>query len=138
MHRLILSIFVFVIIGCKQLPEQKDLDLLNGYWEIEKVVFPDGSSKEYRVSTTVDYFFYEQFEGYRKKVQPKLDGGYTTSDDAEYFKIEPKSDIFIIRYENELSQWEEKILKLEEDLLILGNQEGIKYHYKKFQSIAVQ
>ena len=138
MNRLIIILFVVVAVGCRQMPQQEDLDRLNGYWEIEKVVFPDGSSKEYRVSTTVDYFFFEESEGYRKKVQPNLNGSFITSDDAEYFKIVPKSDIFIIRYENELSQWEEKILKLEQDQLILGNQEGIKYHYKRFKSIAIQ
>ena len=32
-----------------------DLKNLNGYWEIEKVTFPNGETKDYSVSTTIDY-----------------------------------------------------------------------------------
>lgn len=138
MRLLIMLFFVIMAVGCRQSIDKEELNLINGYWEIEKVAFPDGSEKEYRVSTTVDYFFYEDSGGYRKKVQPKLDGSFMTSDDAEYFKIASKNNTFIIQYDNELSRWEEELIRLDTERLILRNQEGIKYHYKKFQSISVK
>ena len=133
-----LLIFSLFIAGCEQKPVAADLPLLNGYWEIKKVVFPDGGSKEYNISTTVDFIYYEESGGYRKKVQPKLDGAFTTSNDAEYFKVDLKNDTFIMRYSNDLSQWEERIAKLNKDQLVLVNAEGIAYHYNKFESISIK
>lgn len=133
-----LLILTFLIASCEQKPAAADLPLLNGYWEIKKVVFPDSSSKEYNISTTIDYIYFEESEGYRKKVQPKLDGTFTTSNDAEYFKIDLKNDTFIMRYDNTLSQWEERITKLNKDQLVLVNSEGIAYHYSKFESISIK
>ena len=131
-------ILTLIIISCEKKPEAADLPHLNGYWEITKVVFTDGASKEYNISTTIDFIHYEDSEGYRKKVQPKLDGTYTTSNDAEYFKIDLKNDTFIMRYKNDLSQWEERIAKLNEDQLVVVNAEGIAYHYKRFISISIE
>ena len=43
-----------------------------------------------------------------------------------------------MRYGNDLSQWEERIVKLNENQLVLVNTEGIAYHYNKFKSIPVE
>ena len=130
-------ILILILSSCAQKPKEADLPLLNGYWEISQVVFPDGARKEYNISTTIDFIHYEEYVGYRKKVQPKLDGTFTTSNDAEYFKIDLKNNTFIMRYGNDLSQWEERIVKLNENQLVLVNTEGIAYHYNKFKSIPV-
>ena len=129
---------VICLMACKQAPKVSDLSQLNGYWEIEKVVFPDGSSREYSISTTIDFIQLEQNEGFRKKVQPKLDGTFTTSDDADYFKIISKNGTFTMSYKNELSTREEVVQSLSKDVLVLVNEEGIAYHYKRFQSIQVK
>ena len=131
-------LIVLLLLSCKQGPVVNDLTELNGYWEIEKVVFPDGNSREYSISTTIDYIYFEENKGYRKKVKPKLDGSFITSDDADYFKINDKNGTFIMSYENELSSREEIIQALGGDILILVNEEGIAYHYKRFQSIQIK
>ena len=122
--------------ACEPRLQQEDLNHLNGYWEIEKVIFPDGSVKEYSVSTTIDYIEYNDLSGFRKKVQPNLSGTFTTSDDAEFFRIAVKKDTFIMMYTNEFSQWEEVIRSVDNEEMVLVSQEGVAYFYKRFQPIS--
>ena len=128
-------IALLLIFSCEQQVKQEDLNHLEGYWEIEKVVFPDGSTREYSVSSTIDFIEYKDLKGFRKKVQPNLKGTYSTSDDAEFFEIATKSNIFIMRYTNELSQWEEVIKSVDKEKLVLVSQDKVTYYYKRFQSI---
>ena len=74
-------------------------------------------------------------KGFRKKVQPRLNGTFMTSDDAESFEIVEKNDKFILIYKNELSQWEEEIKSLSNEKLVLASEAGVVYNYKKFEAI---
>lgn len=109
--------------------------MLNGYWEIEEVLFPDGNSKKYSINTTIEYIEYDNKSGFRKKVQPRLDGTFITSDDAESFEIVEKNNKFIVLYKNELSQWEEEIRTLSAEKLVLASKEGVVYYYKRFEGV---
>ncbi len=126
---------VFLWMGCTGKVSREAIPQLNGYWEIKKVVFPDGKSKEYQMSTTVDYIQLEGLKGFRKKVQPQLDGTYGTSNDAELFSIMEDGDDLHIHYKNELSEWSETLMKLDEDTFWVVNEAGIQYHYERFQPI---
>ena len=127
----------FLVVSCVDTVSERVLTRLNGYWEIEKVVFPDGNSKEYKSSTTVDYFQLENLKGFRKKVQPKFDGTYDTSNDAELFTIEEQEGKFHIVYKNEMSEWRERLVRLDEDAFSVINEQGIRYDYKRFEPIKV-
>ena len=124
--------------GCTERLTKDDLTRLNGYWEIEKVVFPDGNSKEYRVNTTIDYLEVKGMQGIRKKVQPKFGGKYETSDDAEAFEISGENGNFVLRYTTELSTWSETLLALEKDAFSVRNEEGTRYDYKRFEPIGAE
>ena len=123
------------IIGCSEALSKKDLDQLNGYWEIAKVSFKDGNTKEYKVSTSVDFIKIDSLKGYRKKVQPKLDGTFDTSNDAEFFTILEQNGEFIFQYKNNLSEWKETILEVSKDNFSVSNETGIIYAYKRFNPI---
>ena len=92
--------YIYIIValiglaGCQNKISKLDLPHLNGYWEIERVTFPDGSKKEYAVSTSIDYIEVKNFKGFRKKVQPNFNGTYVTSNDAEMFTISENEGIF--------------------------------------------
>ena len=134
--RKLLYLFVFCfLVGCTDRVVKEDLSHLNGYWEIEKVVFPDGSSKDYSVNTVVDYFQVEGLTGFRKKVQPKFDGTYDTSNDAEPLKIIEVDGSFQLHYNNDMSEWSETLKNLEKNTIVLVNKEGVAYHYKRFEPI---
>jgi len=52
MKKIYALLIVVAFYGCSA-PIQERLDLLNGYWEIEKVMLPDGTSKTYTISQTI-------------------------------------------------------------------------------------
>jgi len=129
---LILSL-VLLSLSCSTL-EEDDLIQLNGYWEIEKVVFPNGEEKQYRMNATIDYIELDSLQGFRKKLAPRFDGNYETSDDAERFIILKKETSFILAYKNNLSAWQDELISLDDATFAIKNQEGTLYHYKRHQS----
>jgi hypothetical protein len=130
-----IAALLLIATACKESVKEQDLNLLNGYWEIEKVVFPDGQTREYTVNSTVDYIEYADMKGFRKKVQPKLDGTFNASDDAVLFEISTEKTTFRMHYKNDLSQWEEEIVAVGGDRMIIKTSEGVEYHYKRFKGI---
>ncbi len=138
MNKIALLGYLFIFFGCSSGVSKEDLAQLNGYWEIEQVIFPDGNTKNYQVSTAVDYIQLEGLKGFRKKVNPKFDGTYETSNDAEAFMISEKGENFTINYKTELSEWAEKLTALGSDTFSVVNAEGLQYDYKRFEPIAIE
>ena len=136
MNRLLLFLCFGFLVSCTSVTEDK-LHLLNGYWEIEKVTFPNGGEKEYKISTTIDFIQLKGLKGFRKKMNPRFDGNYETSDDAEPFEVLISEETYILSYENELSTWQETLTALTEDNFSIQNEDGIQYHYKRFEPISI-
>lgn len=139
MKRLVFLIAALLLFGCaeKKVGEQ-DLKYLNGYWEIQKVEFPNGQTKDYKASTVVDYIQVENGKGIRKKVQPKLDGTYIVSEDEEPFALLNTNEGYKFHYKNTLSERLERLTALDSLSFVIQNEEGIMYHYKRFQPISIQ
>ncbi|WP_067033326.1 hypothetical protein [Allomuricauda sp. CP2A] len=135
----ILPFFIFLmVLGCKKTAvAEADLHYLNGYWEIDEVEFPDGSIKEYGMNPSIDFIHLQENEGYRKKMQPKFDGTYSTSNDLETFSISEVTDGFTLQYQNDFSEWEEKLVQLDSTSFAVINQEGVTYSYKRFEPIKI-
>ena len=136
MNRVVLFAFCTLLISCGSVTEEK-LNLLNGYWEIQEVEFPNGGKKEYKINSNVDYIKVDNLKGYRKKVNPRFDGSFETSDDAEFFTIIAENDNYSIKYENDLSSWEETLVSLSDDSFAIKNAEGTIYKYKRFKPINI-
>ena len=134
----IVSFGIFLmLVACQNKLSQEELTLLKGYWEIEKVTLANGQTKEYNVNTTIDYIELKELSGYRKKVYPKFDGTFDTSNDAEQFTIIVQQDRFEIHYKSELSEWVEVLKSLDENSFSVTNTENITYYYKRFEPINV-
>ncbi|MFS4492325.1 hypothetical protein [Maribacter sp. 2308TA10-17] len=131
----LLSCIIFF--GCTTNVSSEDLKNLNGYWEIEQVTFPNGETKEFTINPTVDYIELEGLKGFRKKVQPKFDGSFTTSNDAEPFTIKSNNGVFEFHYKNKMSEWKEEIKSISTDNFSVTNQDTLTYSYKRFQPINV-
>ncbi|WP_396161310.1 lipocalin family protein [Flavobacterium sp.] len=129
------KIFLFIVLGlllsCKQTISKTDLNNLNGYWEIEKVELPDGDKKEYKVNETIDFFKIKDGKGFRKKVMPQLDGTYLTNDIQEDIVIAVKDGDATIKYKTTYASWNEEIIELTKDKLVIKNQQDFEYHYKR-------
>ncbi len=138
MKQFLIAISVLLIVGCADKKIVKDdLKYLNGYWEIEKVEFPDGQTKEYKASTLVDFILFHDYQGMRKKVQPKLDGNYIVSNDDETFKIKQNEEGFSLLYKNGLDEREELLIAIDSLSFTIRNKEGISYFYKRFNPISI-
>ena len=62
------------LVSCQQKITPEDVNKLNGYWEIKKVVFKDGEDKEFKMNENFDFFEIANNKGIRRKVRPQFDG----------------------------------------------------------------
>jgi hypothetical protein len=133
MKNVLLSLFTAVLfVSCQEKKaETFDVNLLNGYWEIEQVTLADGSKKEYKINESIDYFEVKSDSGFRKKVAPQYDGTYLVNDADEKLKIEKSAAGTFILYKTSYATWKEEITTLNEEQLILENKQNIQYQYKK-------
>lgn len=134
---LVLIVVLLLSMGCKNSVAPEDLPLLNGYWEIEHVTFPDGNTKQYTVNTTIDFIKIEDLKGYRKKLRPKFDGTYDATDDAVLFSIYENAGQYSFHYKSNTEEWTERIMQLEKDNFAVATPDNVIYSYKRFQPINV-
>jgi hypothetical protein len=131
MKKIVGFLALLVFISCKQTITDADLQHINGYWEIEKVILPDGDKKEYKVNETIDFFKIENKKGFRKKVMPQIDGTYLTNNIQETVKVDLIDGTASIHYTTHYAHWKEEIIELSKDKLVIKNQQDLEYHYKR-------
>jgi hypothetical protein len=130
------KLFILFLLGtigfsCKQTITETDLHHLNGYWEIEKVILPDGETKSYKVNETIDYFQMVQKKGFRSKVMPQVDGSYLTNDIKESVEVSLKDGSATLHYKTSYAKWNEEIIALSTDHFVVKNTQDLEYHYKR-------
>lgn len=133
----LLLFFTLLFISCGSKIDQEQLHLLNGYWEIKEVTFKYGTKKEYSVNTTVDYISLDSLKGFRKKMSPKFNGTFETSNDAEPILIRISNDSIFMNYITEFNTWEEVLLSLSEKSFSVKNEQGTTYTYERFEPINI-
>ncbi|MEM6865179.1 MAG: hypothetical protein AAF575_08350 [Bacteroidota bacterium] len=132
-------ILFFLFLGCADKTiEERQLPLLNGYWEIQKVEFPGGDSKAYKASNSLDFILLKGKKGFRKKVQPRINGTYMVSENDESFQLLKKEETYVFYYKNYLSEWQEQLVSLDSVSFTTKNEEGILYFYKRYEPISIQ
>ena len=127
----IILLLLLAIISCNKEIDSKNLENLNGYWEIEKATDVDGNTKDYKINETIDYFFVKNNVGFRKKVMPQFDGKYLTNNLQEGIKVINNDDSFFIEYQTDFSSWKDEIIEISLDKLVLRNDQKTTYYYKK-------
>lgn len=131
MRNYLIFLFLITFFNCKE--DIGDIQQLNGYWEIEKVVFENGESKEYTINETVEHIVLnENLSGTRNKVRPLLDGTFIIVTKNELLEVKKENKNWVVYYETEFSNWKETIKKLDQDHLELSNEENRTYTYKRF------
>ncbi|MHC5355010.1 hypothetical protein ACYSNX_12765 [Myroides sp. LJL115] len=127
---LLLSCVAFFV-SCSSSISPKEIQLLNGYWEIARVQLPDGTTKDFTINGSIDFFEVNQSVGKRFKVMPQFNGEYLTNEVAEDFVIDYRKDSTWIIYTTDYSSWEEQLMKLNDKELVVKNQNDIIYTYKR-------
>lgn len=121
-----------LFISCQQKITPSDISKINGYWEIEKVVFEQGKDKEYRMNESYDYFqIGKNNQGFRKKVMPQLDGTFIINDTYENVKVRFDDGKVFFDYATPYAKWSEELTAISNDKLVFVNTEKKEYHYKK-------
>lgn len=133
----ILTISMLLFLSCSKKIEATDIDNMNGYWEIEKVVFPNGKEKKYGINEVYDYFQIKDFIGIRKKVTPTLEGKFLVNLDAEKVTVKEGKDKFIVHYATIYNQWDEELISISKEEMILKNDNNTEYHYKRATPINI-
>ncbi|CAH0336357.1 hypothetical protein FVB9288_02048 [Flavobacterium sp. CECT 9288] len=128
-------ILILVFLACKQNIKTEDVALLNGYWEVKKVVFDSIEDKEYRMNEVYDYFNIVKDKGIRKKVMPQLDGTFLVNDVEEKVAVRYEDDRVFIDYTTPYMKWSEEIIALTNEELVLLNKDKTEYHYKRATAI---
>ena len=117
--------------SCSKEVTKEDLKNLNGYWEIEKVT-TKSQTKEYTINTTVDFYQIDRNgDGHKLKLKPNFTGTYTTNAVKDTVHIKHRNDSIFLVTSSPFNKWEALILELNENTLILKNEEGNIYQYKK-------
>lgn len=125
----------FLFVACQQKIKPEEISKINGYWEVEKVVFDSIKDKEYRMNEVYDYFEIKNNKGIRKKVMPQLDGTFLVNDVYENVTVRFDDDKVFLDYSTPYMKWSEELIVISEQKLVLLNKEKIEYHYKKATSI---
>jgi hypothetical protein len=81
----------------------------------------------------LDYYELKEKNGVRKKVQLQLGNKFLVTEDLNNFKITFRCMNYYLNFQTAWDQWQEKIIKLNENKLILEHKEK-RYHYKRFHS----
>jgi len=130
MKKIISSLLIcLVFTACNQKIEDTDIAKINGYWEIEKAVMPDGSSKEYSINPTIDYFEIKNNKGFRKYLVSELD---------EKVAIVKEDKHVYLKYTTAYAKWKEELVKISDEELVLKNEHDMEYHYKKATSFSIK
>ncbi len=125
-----------VITACKSSIQEGEISRLEGYWEITKVVFQDGTTKPYTVNTTVDYIGIDGFNGYIKKMKPGLNGRYQTSNKAAQFKLIQKDGLWEMHFEGDQKSTL-SLLELDSLEYAVKDQGQVRYYYKRYEPINI-
>ena len=134
MKKIILLVFSVTIISC--LKDNK-IELLNGYWEIESVKKEGQLIRKYPFSNTIDYFYINELEGYRKKVTSQSNGRFMVTLHQADLTISKEKGEYILRYPDRNKTYFESIKEIDSQQLIILDKEGYIYRYNRYVPLEV-
>ena len=126
--------FSVTIISCL---EDNKIELLNGYWEIESVKKEGQLIRKYPFSNTIDYFYINELEGYRKKVTSQSNGRFMVTLHQADLNISKEKGEYILRYPNRNKTYFESIKEIDSQQLIILDKEGYIYRYNRYIPLEV-
>lgn len=120
-----------LMISCKQEIKPADIAKLNGYWEIEKVVFDKGEDKIYGMNENFDFFKIKGTTGTRTKVMAQLDGTFLTTNTFEKVSVRFTDKGAFLDYNTDYAKWSEELISISDEEFVVKNDQNKEYHYKK-------
>jgi len=119
--------------SCKGKNPETLIPHINGYWQIEEAQLSDGRKREYNFSENIDYIEVgDSMIGFRKKLKPRIDGTFQTSNSLERFELKIENDSLNVYYSTPYSEWKETILNATESSLLISNANNDIYLYERY------
>lgn len=138
MKKIIFILSTFLVISCSQ-SDTETLNNINGYWEIASIENQAGQVKEFSMSQNIDFFqIKEDGTGVRKKVQPNALGQFTTSQSSENINVVNENDLLQLEYTTNFDTWRETVRKATNEELILINEDGLIYTYRRYKPLVIE
>jgi hypothetical protein len=135
MKRFFIFFIILINFNCTK-KQNINIDHINGYWEIKKVILVTGEEHEYNYNIFIDYIeLTDSLTGFRKKLKPKFDGTFEASKDTEQFKIKIENDSVNLYYHTNFSDWKETVLLASKTELKIINKAKNIYIYKPYEPI---
>lgn len=127
----VILVLALLFVSCKEQIKPADIAKLNGYWEIEKVVFDEGEVKDYGMSENFDYFQIKGTKGTRTKVMAQLDGTFLTTNTFENVSVRFTDKGIFLDYKTDYAKWSEELILVSDKEFVVKNDQQKEYHYKK-------
>ena len=86
MNRFIALHLLLLCLGCGNEIIPSDLNLLNGFWNIDYISHKNETFHPKGAAKLLDYYEINDRQGVRKKVQPSLNNKFLVTEDLNYFK----------------------------------------------------
>lgn len=122
------AIVLLLILSCSK--QQPKLKALSGYWEIDFVKHKEEQFIPKVGQPLYDFYHLEELRGVRKKVVPKFDGSFQTSEDQTPFVVDKLNEELILQFKTPWDSWSEQIMYLDTTKLVLFHNNN-EYHYKR-------
>ena len=127
----VILVLSLLFVSCKEKIKPADIVKLNGYWEIEKVVFDEGEVKDYGMNENFDYFQIKGTKGTRTKVMAQLDGSFLTTNTFENISVRFTDKGTFLDYKTDYAKWSEELISISDKEFVVKNAQQKEYHYKK-------
>lgn len=128
-------LLLILLVSCSKNSEQF-LDYVDGYWEIEQVIFPNGDKKDYKYNDNIDYInINDSLKGFRKKLKPGFNSKYITSKDTEGITVKIENDSLNLYYKTPYAEWKETVLSADQNSLKVINNRETVYIYKRYKPL---
>lgn len=139
MKRLFLILSIIAIAACSQQDPEEQIKHLNGYWQIEKVEMEKDSVIEYGLSPYIDYIEINDSVGFRRKLKPKIDGGFVKApNEPEKIQARIEDKKLMLYYSTPFDDWKEEVLEANEEELVILNRDDKKYYYQRYKPLLSQ
>lgn len=93
----------------------------------------DGTLKEFKVNTSVDFIELNGDSGVRKKLMPRLDGTFREFPSNEKFKVLVQNDSLLMQYQTPYATWTETVIRADDSLLVVRNHDNKEYVYRRYK-----
>jgi len=131
MRNLILVFLVATLTGCQDTSKEM-ITNLNGYWTIDLVEKPDGSTKEFPFTNHMDFFDVDGTKGTKSRVSPTYDGTFISYGEAITFALVESENQVFLNFRDGDNAYTQILRKATKEELELVHEDGTVYYYKSY------